>query len=282
MRTIGTLLVVLTMAMAAAQSARAASAAAGSAQSARPVARALIIMDEREQMETLARFLKDTGGIESTIVDQKSMPEDWSGFGVVIGYVHGTLQEATELKIIDYTKNGGRYVCLHHSISSGKAKNKYYFDFLGVRLPGIEKAREPSQPGDHYAWREPVTFMVVNLNPGHYITSHNVTWPQKTSYRPSDTPDGEREYAAFTLEGEAYMNVQFTDGRDKTPLLGMKYLDDRNGVLYMQDREGWLKPSGKGWIVYLQMGHATREFQHPAVAQMVLNAVTWAPGRGSK
>jgi hypothetical protein len=266
MRTIGALLVILAVALPAAQSGR-------------TVARVLIIMDEREQMDTLARFLKDTGGIESTIVDQKSMPEDWSGFGAVIGYVHGTLQESTELKIIDYTKNGGRYVCLHHSISSGKAKNKHYFDFLGVQLPGVDKAREPSQPGDHYAWREPVTFTVVNINPDHYITKHNVKWPEKTSYRSSDRPDGEREYAAFTLEGEAYMNHQFTDGREKTLLLGMKYLDDRNGVLYMQDREGWLKPSGKGWIVYLQMGHATPEFRNPAVAQLVLNAVTWAPGR---
>jgi hypothetical protein len=264
MRTIVALVVGVTLALSAAQTARAAT-------------RVLIVMDEREQMETLARFLKDAGGVDSTIVDQKSLPEDWSGFGAVIGYVHGTLQEATELKIIDYTKKGGRYVCLHHSISSGKVKNRFYFDFLGVRLPGADKAREPSQPGDHYAWREPVSFTVVNINPGHYITSHDVTWPQNVSYRSSDAPDGEREYPAFTLEGEAYMNHEFTDGREKTRLLGLKYLDDRNGALYMQDREGWLKPSGKGWIVYLQMGHATREFQNPAVAQMVLNAVRWTP-----
>ena len=274
MRTLGALLVVLALALPAAQRMRAAASAGAAA-----AGRVLIVMDEREQMETLARFLKDTGGLESTIVDQTSLPEDWSGFQAMIGYVHGTLLEATELKLIEYTRNGGRYVCLHHSISSGKTKNKHYFDFLGVRLPGIEKAREPSQPGDHYAWREPAKFTVVNLTPGHYITSHNVTWPEKTSYRSSDAPDGEREYPAFTLDGEAYMNHQFTDGREKTPLLGIKYLDDRNGVLYMQDREGWLKPSGKGWIVYLQMGHATREFQNPAVAQMVLNAVTWVPGR---
>ena len=83
----------------------------------------------------------------------------------------------------------------------------------------------------------------------------------------------------MTLErAEAYMNVAFADGREKTILLGMKYLDDRNGALYMQDHEGWLKPSGKGWIVYLQPGHFTAEFEHPIVAQLILNAVTWKPG----
>ena len=37
------------------------------------------------------------------------------------------------------------------------------------------------------------------------------------------------------------MNHHFTDGRRKTVLLGFEYRDDRNGVLFMQDREGWLK-----------------------------------------
>jgi hypothetical protein len=240
--------------------------------------RVLIVMDEREQMEALAKYLKAKGQVDSTIVDQKSAPQDWSSYDAVIGYIHGALHEAIELKIIDYTKQGGRYVCLHHSISSGKAKNKHYFDFLGVRLPGGEISREPAVPGDHYAWRHDVDFAVVNLNPTHHITSTGVTWPDKLAYRPSDGPSAEGEYPAFTLkQAEPYMNVQFTDGREKTVLLGFKYLDDRNGALFMQDREGWLKPSGKGWIVYLQMGHTTQEFEHPAVAQMVLNAVTWQP-----
>jgi hypothetical protein len=251
-----------------------------SAAAAVPERRVLIVMDEREQMEVLAKYLKEKGALEVTIVDQKSLPEDWSRFAAVIAYVHGALQEPTELKLIDYTRAGGRYVCLHHSISSGKVKNKYYFDFLGVRLDGIDKAREPAAAGEHYAWREGIDFQLVNLNPGHYITTNGVAWPEKTAYRPSDGPSAEREYPALTLKhAEAYMNVQFTDGREKTVLLGFKYLDDRNGVLYMQDREAWLKAAGQGWIVYLQMGHSTPEFENPAVAQMVLNAVNWKPAR---
>jgi hypothetical protein len=42
------------------------------------------------------------------------------------------------------------------------------------------------------------------------------------------------------------------------------------------DRRG-LKPAGKGWIVDLQPGHFTQEFELPAVSQMVLNAITWQP-----
>jgi hypothetical protein len=238
--------------------------------------RVLIVMDEREQMETLAKYLKDKAGIDSTIVDQNSVPDDWSHFDAVIGFVHGALQEPVELKIIDYTKSGGRFVCLHHMISSGKSKNTYYFDFLGVRMTGIDKAREPAEPGGHYAWREPVDIRVVNLNPSHYITSHDVTWPDKTTFR-ADGSGPAREYPAFTERGEAYMNVFFTD-TDKTVLLGLKYLDDRNNAQYMQQAEGWLKPAGKGWIVYLQPGHFKEEFERPAVSQMILNAITWKPG----
>lgn len=259
--------------------ATAAAARAAHPQAAATPRRVLIVMDERPAMEVLAAYLKDTGGIESTIVDQKTAPEDWSGFDAVIGYVHGALQEPIELKIIGYTKQGGRYVCLHHSVSSGKAKNRYYFDFLGVALPGAEKSREPTQPGDHYAWRDPVAQTIVNLRPSHYITRTGLTWPETVSYTASDTPGGPKDYPAFTLkETEAYMNVQFTDGAAKTRLLGFRYLDDRNGALFMQDRAGWLKPAGRGWIVYLQMGHFVQEFRHPMVAQLVLNAVTWTPG----
>ncbi len=237
----------------------------------------LIVMDERPQMEVLAGYLLDKGKIESVIVDQKTMPEDWSGYAAVIGYVHGRLDEKAEQKIIDYTRSGGRFVCLHHMISSGKSRNRYYFDFLGVRMDAIDLARQPAEPGGHYAWREGINQTVVNLNPSHYVTSHDVQWPGKTLFSP-ESASVEKEYPALTLQdSEVYMNVKFTDGKDKTVLLGCKYLDDRNQVLFQQTTDGWVKPSGKGWIVYLQMGHSTHEYQNPAVAQMVLNAVAWKP-----
>jgi hypothetical protein len=235
-------------------------------------------MDERLQMEVLSKYLRDRGHIGTEIVDQKTMPDNWSDYRAVVGYIHGRLEERTELKIIDYTRAGGRFVCLHHMISSGKSKNRYYFDFLGVRMDGIELARQPAEQGGHYAWREGIEQTIVNLNPRHYVTSHDVHWPGKTSFAAPGSHFDAKEYPALTVgDSEAYMNVKFTDGNDKTILLGSKYLDDRNQVLYQQVSEGWIKRSGKGWIVYIQMGHTTHECENTVFAQMVLNAITWRP-----
>ena len=238
----------------------------------------LIVMDERPQMEILARYFQEHGNIESEMVDQKALPENWSGYTAVVGYIHGRLEEKTELKIIDYTRSGGRLVCLHHMISSGKLKNKYYFDFLGVRMAGIEQSRQPADPGGHYAWRERIGQAIVNINPRHYITSHSVQWPEKTVFSSSGGNAAKKQYPSLTLEdSEVYMNVPFTDGKEKVLLLGYQYLDDRNRVQHQEATAGWVKTSGKGRIVYIQMGHTAHEYQNQAVAQMVLNAVTWRP-----
>jgi len=238
----------------------------------------LVVMDEREQMEALAAYLKAEGGVESMIVDQASLPADWKPYHAVIGYIHGRLEEAAELKFIEYTRAGGRFVALHHTISSGKARNKHFFDFLGVQLLEPEKAREPSVPGGHYAWRDPVEQVIVNLRPDHYVTSHGVTWPERRRYTSSDAPSAEREYPAMLLkETEVYVNHLFTDGRAKTVLLGFRWTDDRNNQTYMQDRTGWYKREGKGWIFYFQPGHSTQEFGNRVCTRMILNAILWQP-----
>src|SRR5215471_10037875 len=95
----------------------AAVAVAAAAAAAPESQRVLIVMDERPQMEALAHYIKDRGGIESTITDQKTAPASWGDFAAVVAYIHGALDEAIERRIIDYTRSGGRYVCLHHSIS---------------------------------------------------------------------------------------------------------------------------------------------------------------------
>jgi hypothetical protein len=243
----------------------------------------LIVMDERPQMEALGEYLHQTGDIETEIVDQKTMPERWSEYRAVIGYIHGRLDERTEVRIIDYTRSGGRFVCLHHMISSGKSKNRYYFDFLGVHMDGIELARQPAETGGHYGWREGIEQTIVNLNPAHYITSHNVVWPRKTNFAASGYDLSPGEYPAMTIsDSEAYMNVKFTDGNDKIILLGSKYLDDRNQVLYQQVNEGWIKRAGKGWIVYIQMGHTVHECENRVFGQIVLNAIRWTSPADSR
>ncbi len=94
----------------------------------------LIIQDELPPIKVLADFLQEKDRLSVTIRDQASLPGDLSGYRAVLVFIHRDLQETTEKAIIDYTQEGGRLICLHHSISSAKAANKFYFGFLGVQL----------------------------------------------------------------------------------------------------------------------------------------------------
>jgi len=230
----------------------------------------LIIQDERPQMDVLAKFLEEKGKLPVTIVDQQNRPKELSSYKAVIVFIHKELAEQTERAIIDYTKAGGRLVCLHHSISSKKAENKFYFDFLGVQL------NKGSMDEGGYAWKE-TSWTLVNINSRHYITNHNVQWKDQVTYASSDQPGVERLYPCTRLkdDSEVFINHRFTDGRDKTVLCGLIYTDRATGKTYMQDRGGWIKSQGKGTIVYLMPGHCVSDYQNENVAQMILNAVTW-------
>ncbi len=249
-----------------------------------PSQRLLLIHDGAKVTVPLVEFLQTRGHFEVLSVDQAHLPPkaEWSGFRAVLGYVHGRLLEPTELAIIEYTKNGGRFVALHHMVSSGKAENKYYFDFMGLHLDAPKSSPNPVEPGAGYGWYtggkgEPgITQTLVNLNPTHYITAHDVQWSDTIRYQSSDTLDVARDYPAIVLpKAEAYVNVKFTDGREKTVLFGFSYTDPRTQAHFEQDRSGWTKLAGAGRIVYLQPGHFPEEFANPNIAQMVLNAIVW-------
>ncbi len=244
----------------------------------------LIIQDEMPQIEVLSAFLEERGGKEVEVVEQDELPDDLSRYQAVLLFIHGDLEETTEKAAIEYTETGGRLVVLHHSISSGKAANTYYFDFLGMRLDHPAQSSKAVEPGEGYGWRhtetngDMVTLTIVNLNPQHYITSHEVDWGAAIPYTVSDHPSEESTYPSIALENsEVYLNHKFTDGREKTVLMGLKYFDDRVGKTFMQDRAGWVKRKGDGEIVYLMPGHSASDYENPNVAQMVLNAVEWQP-----
>lgn len=240
----------------------------------------LIVQDEMPQIEVLSAFLRNTGGLEVDIVDQAHLPTNFAVYQAVIGFIHGRLEVPAEKAIIDYTEKGGRYVCLHHSISSGKARNEFYFDFLGMQLDHPEFSRHPVKPGEGYGWyhdgENGITLLLVNLNPHHYITNHNINWGAPISYTSSDGPAVEGMYPSISLpKTEVYMNHKFTDGREKTVLCGFKYYDPRNGELFMQDRAVWLKSYGEGAIVYILPGETPADYENPNIAQMILNAIVW-------
>ncbi len=230
----------------------------------------LIVADEFPAMELLAGKLRAAENIDSKIVEQTKMPKDLAAFRAVIVYIHGDLRQSAERAFINYTQAGGKLILLHHSISSGKRKNQLWIPFTAVTLPFGE-----FKDGG-YHWIDPVTLDIVNLAPLHYITAHNVKFPQSIAYESPTLGGGERKYPGFTLpETEVYLNHVFAEAR--TVLLGLKYKEAATGRVYMQDTAGWVKPSGKGWIIYLMAGHSVKEFEHPVYAQMVLNAVTFKP-----
>ena len=232
----------------------------------------LIIQDELPQMKVLAKFLREEGRLSVTIVDQQSMPEDISAYKAVIVFIHKDLLEKTERAIIEYTSSGGKLVCLHHSISSKKALNKFYFDFLGMCLD-----KGPMETGG-YKWKA-CSWSLVNLNSRHFITNSGVDWDEKVAYTPSDYPSSERKYPSITLkeDSEVFVNHKFTDGREKTVLCGIIYRDMESGKTYMQDRGAWIKKQGKGTIVYFMPGHAVSDYENRNISQIILNAVTWSP-----
>ena len=243
----------------------------------------LIIQDELPQMEVLSDFITRNGeNVNIQIVDQNHLPASPAEFDAVIVYIHRKLFENTEQWIIEYTLNGGRFICLHHSISSGKAKNRDYFPFLGIRLDGTDKSNDAEMPREGYAWVEPVTLTIVNLNEQHYVTNHNIEWGEEIEYQPSDVGGQRQKYPSLTFpESEVYLNHKFADGAEKTILLGLKFLDTRINELFMQDRAGWYKKAGKGEIFYFMPGHSSLDFQHSNYSQMILNAIQYSKNDSS-
>ena len=235
--------------------------------------RVLIIQDERPQVEVLAAYLEHHGGLRAEIVDQQHIPTDLSVYKAVIVFIHHRLDPHTERVTIDYCRQGGRWIGLHHTISKARqTQNKPLMEALGVALLGGKVE------AGGYVFQHDVDWLFVNVNPTHYITSHDVSWPDQVRYKPSDAPSLEGTFPAVRLSGsEIYLNHTFTDGREKTVLCGLEYTDKKTGVTFMQDRGAWLKPYGAGYLVFMQPGHAVSDYEKPSVAQMILNAVRWDP-----
>jgi hypothetical protein len=232
--------------------------------------RVLIVADEIPAMEVLAAKLKAGAGVETSIVWQTNLPVELRPYAAVVVYIHRELFEPAERALVDYTQSGGKLIVLHHSISSGKRKNKLWFDFLAIGLP----TGDVDQGG--YKWIEPAALTVVNLAPHHFITGDQVKYPEKTSYRSSDSTEPAIERDSFSLpDSEAYLNHTFT--RPRTVLLGLKYADPKSGKVYMQDRAGWIMSADRGWVFYFQPGHSAKEFENPVFAQILVNTLRFAP-----
>lgn len=214
---------------------------------------ALIVCDEVPAMQVLARQLEQRVHLTSEIVSQDHLPPSLSGYSSVLVYIHKDIVESAEMAFIAYAKGGGKLVLLHHSISSGKRKNKEWLPFLGVELP--------TQAFDEggYKYFDPAKFDIINLAPGDPVTTKNVVYP-------SHQPD------RFELrDTEIYLNHVLTG--DHTILLGLRYLEPKSGKLYTQSTMGWYRPTERGEVYYFMAGHRAEDFEDPAYAQIISNAV---------
>jgi hypothetical protein len=236
-----------------------------------PAAEVLIVADEFPAMQFLAEKLKSEDNLSSVVVAQDNLPADLKPFRAVVVYIHGELKAPTEDSLIRYTHAGGRLVLLHHSISSGKRKNRDWFPFLGIDLP----TGDVDSGG--YKWIEPATLDLVNLAPDHFITTHEVNYPIRVAFRLPNESDPPADRPAFTLtESEVYLNHTFT--RPRTVLLGFRFIDQQDGdKVYQQYTAGWIMAAGQGQVVYLKAGHSQKDFEHPTYLRIVLNAVSFQP-----
>ena len=231
----------------------------------------LIVADEWKPMHVLADFLRTRGKRHVTCADQKDLPPNLAGFQAVFMYLHGPMTDKTETALVHYAQRGGRLVILHHGIASARRNNPKWMRLTGMY---IAPSNDPAYP-----WKVlgNTTHTLVNLQPRHYITSHNVKYDRLVEYRSSDAPSRPAKCPALDLKNtEVFLNQHFTDGREKTVLFGFR-VDAGGGKTIMQDRAGWYKPAAKGWVFYLQPGHCVSDFQHPAYRQIILNCLTWHP-----
>ena len=232
----------------------------------------LILADEPKPMDALAEFLLARGCTDIRRADQPDMPADLTPFKAVFMYIHGKMSPKTEKALVDYATGGGRLIILHHGIASARRANPEWLKLTGIN---INPREHPTHP-----WRvlSQTTHTLVNINPGHYITTNGVEYEREVEYRSPDGRVKEGTYKAIDLRNtEVFLNQVHTDGSAKTVLFGVRCTDPATGEVFMQDTGGWLKPAGKGWVIYLQPGHSESDFRHRAYLQIVLNCLTWTP-----
>ncbi|MCX7044168.1 MAG: ThuA domain-containing protein [Candidatus Sumerlaeota bacterium] len=227
--------------------------------------------DETKPMQILAAFLRDEAKYDPQIIEPARLESNLAPYAAVFMYIHGPMDARVEKILADYARGGGRLVILHHGLASARMKNPEWLRLTGIRISPRDDPKTP--------WRvvSETTFSLVNLNPTHYITSHNVEYSGRVEYQSADT-SGPAQFPVLDLpKTEIFLNQQFTDGREKTVLFGFRGVDPKTGELFMQDRGGWLKPTDRGWVFYLQAGHAESDFRNRNYCQIIWNCLTWKP-----
>ena len=231
--------------------------------------RVLIVADEIPAMEALARQFQSRAGAESKVITQADMPGSLDSYSTVVVYVHKELFAGPEKAFLDYARSGRKLILIHHSISSGKRKNAGWFPSFSITLP-TAKFEEGG-----YGYYAPASFEMVNLAPGHPVTTKGVKYEKKVDFAAGGNGTPKRLNAFTVPESEIFLNHQL-DG-PRTKLLGIKWTDPRSGRTYQQDTGGWLMPVGKGWVFYFMAGHRIEDFSIEPFARILTNALRFKP-----
>ena len=224
--------------------------------------------DEWLPMHQLARLLNPDGHYNIDSVDQINIPEDIHQYQYVLMYVHKTLERNVEAQLIQYANNGGKLIVLHHGLASAKMKNPDWLNIMGIELFPSD---DPQYP---WCVLSNTTHTMVNLYPGHFITSNRISY-QKVFHFESDYTDVlHGTYPEFDLsDTEVFLNQRFTENSDRTILFGFVAGDGTT----MQPTSGWYKKVGGGWLFYYQAGHRPEDFSNNNFLQVILNTLEWKP-----
>ncbi len=187
----------------------------------------------------------------------------------IIVYIHKPLIPQVEDALLNYCNQGGRLIVLHHAIASAKLENKKWLPFAGIRL-----SKEHTSPFPWTVYSNGKMEIVKLLD--HYITNNKVNWNDSTNYISSDQPSAAAVFPSFTIqETELLANQMFTDGRQKTVLLGYSFTDSETGKTITADRGGWFLPKEQGYFFYFVAGHNPSDFENQNFSQMIMNCITW-------
>lgn len=240
----------------------------------------LLLSDTLDELEEFSKRLEADGWLVSRLTQEGFITSEQyielSGYPVVVAYIHRPLHPVMEEALISYAEMGGKMLILHHSIASAKVENPEWLNFLGVSI----------LPGDReHPWSVTAntSHVLVNLAPGHYITSHLVGYDRETDFRFDERPDLEGRYPAFQLDNtEVFHNQRLADDTERVILFGYRMEEEGSSMKggqaappEMEPASGWYKPAGKGWLFYLQPGHADSDFRNPGFYQVILNCLNW-------
>ena len=231
--------------------------------------RLFLSADEWDPLKPLQEFMQQQGN-EITRFAESDAHDGLAGFDAGFMYIHKPLEADVERSLMSYADGGGRLIVLHHGISSSNLKNPEWLSFTGIHL---EPKDAPTSPWKVEGNSE---HALVNLNPGHYVTSNGVDYTESREYTSSDSPSAGGEYGAVVFEStEFFRNQHIADGREKIVLFGSRCDVAETGEVVMQDRGGWLKRTGSGWLFYFQPGHEAADFENRDYLQILHNCLTW-------